>query len=143
VHHIRFFLIGDEVALPVFGKAGVYLGQDFSVLALGVELHQLRHQAGTFGCGLVEMMRWNIPATKSLIPSLLDSMVDMETREVIQKEIEAFPEPYLEEILDFIHFLKGKASKKRMEMMETAILSESVLAKDWLSLEEDEAWKNL
>jgi len=70
-------------------------------------------------------------------------MVDMETREVIQKEIEAFPEPYLEEILDFIHFLKGKASKKRMEMMETAILSESVLAKDWLSLEEDEAWKNL
>jgi hypothetical protein len=27
--------------------------------------------------------------------------------------------------------------------METAILSESVLAKDWLSPEEDEAWKNL
>jgi len=29
------------------------------------------------------------------------------------------------------------------EIMETAILSESVLAKDWLSPEEDEAWKNL
>jgi hypothetical protein len=51
-----------------------------------------------------------------------------------------FSEPYLEEMLVFIHFLKGKASKERME---TAILSESVLAKDWLSPEEDEAWKNL
>ena len=59
---------------------------------------------------------------------------------MIHNEIEVFPEPYLEEILDFIHFLKGKASKKRME---TAILSESMLARDWSSPEEDEAWKNL
>jgi hypothetical protein len=36
--------------------------------------------------------------------------------------------------------MEGKASKERME---TAILSESVLSKDWLSPEEDEAWKNL
>ena len=64
----------------------------------------------------------------------------MKTKELIQKEIEVFPEPYLEEILDFIQFLMGKASKKRME---TAIMSESVLAKDWLSPEEDEAWKSL
>ncbi|MDD1749371.1 MAG: DUF2281 domain-containing protein [Methanothrix sp.] len=64
----------------------------------------------------------------------------MKTRELIQKEIEVFPEPYLEEILDFIHLLKAKASKNGME---TAILSESVLAKDWQSAEEDEAWKNL
>jgi len=33
-----------------------------------------------------------------------------------------------------------ETSKKRME---TAMLSESVLAKDWLSPEEDEAWKDL
>ena len=59
---------------------------------------------------------------------------------MIQKEIDVFPEPYLEEILDFIYFLKVKASKKGME---ASILSESVLAKDWLSPEEDEAWKNL
>ena len=89
---------------------------------------------------LPSTMRWNFPVTKSLLPSSLDSIVDMETKELIQREIEVFPEPYLEEILDFIHFLKGKTSKKRME---TAILSESVLAKDWLSPEEDEAWKNL
>ena len=64
----------------------------------------------------------------------------MKTKELIQKEIEVFPEPYLEEVLDFIHLLKEKATKNRTE---TAILSESVLAKDWLSPEEDEAWKNL
>jgi hypothetical protein len=64
----------------------------------------------------------------------------METKDLIQKEIEVLPEPYFEEILDFIYFLNGRASKKRME---TVILSESVLAKDWLSPEEDEAWKNL
>ncbi len=70
----------------------------------------------------------------------MDSIFDMETKELIKKEIEVFPEPYLEEILDFIRFLKGKASKKRME---TAILSEAMLAKEWSSPEEDEAWKNL
>lgn len=59
---------------------------------------------------------------------------------MIHREIEVFPEAYLEEVLDFIHFLKDKAMKRRME---TAILSESVLARDWLSPEEDEAWKNL
>jgi len=64
----------------------------------------------------------------------------MVTKELIQKEIELIPEPCLEEILDFIRFLKGKASKDKTE---TAILSESALAKDWLSAEEDHAWKDL
>ena len=77
---------------------------------------------------------------KSLLLSSRDSIIDMETKELIQKEIEVFPEPYLEEVLDFIHFLKRKASKKRVE---TAILSEAMLAKEWSSHEEDEAWKNL
>ena len=64
----------------------------------------------------------------------------MEIKDLIQKEIEVFPEPYLEEILDFVNFLKAKASK---EKMETAILSEHVVADDWLRSEEDEAWKDL
>jgi len=59
---------------------------------------------------------------------------------LIHKEIEVFPESYLEEVLDFMHFLKEKAIKRRLE---TTILSESVLARDWLSQEEDEAWKDL
>jgi hypothetical protein len=51
VHHIRFFLVGDEVAFSVFGQAGVYLGQDLSEFAVGVELLQLRTQAGALGRG--------------------------------------------------------------------------------------------
>ncbi|OPY50483.1 MAG: hypothetical protein A4E49_02701 [Methanosaeta sp. PtaU1.Bin112] len=64
----------------------------------------------------------------------------METKELIYKEIEFFSENYLQEVLDFIHFLKEKASR---EKIEKAILSESTLAKDWLSPEEDEAWEDL
>lgn len=77
---------------------------------------------------------------KVLLPSKIDSINDMETKEQILKEIEVFPEPYLEEILDFIYFLKSKASKNRME---TALLSEPILSRDWLSPEEDDAWKDL
>ncbi|MDD2755693.1 MAG: hypothetical protein PHS80_09220 [Methanothrix sp.] len=51
MHHIRFFLIGDEATRFVLGQAGIYLGQDFGVLAVGVELLQLRSQAGALGRG--------------------------------------------------------------------------------------------
>ena len=69
-----------------------------------------------------------------------NSISDMETKDLILKEIEVFPEPYLEEILDFVRFLKDKAMKTRME---SAILSESVLSRVWLNPEEDEARKGL
>jgi hypothetical protein len=111
-------------------------GCDLSAFAFGIELLQLCARARDCwqGCaGLFQLQ-------KVFYPSSLDRILDMKTKELIQKEIEVFPEPYLEEILDFIHFLKVKASKNRME---TAILSESVLAKEWMSPEEDEAWKNL
>lgn len=64
----------------------------------------------------------------------------MEMKEVILKEIERVPEQYHLEILDFIRFLKTKELEQKME---TAIASESSLRKDWMKLEEDEAWKNL
>ncbi len=66
----------------------------------------------------------------------------MKTKELILREIEVFPEPYLKEVLDFICFLKDKCSKERPGV-ETAILSESVLAEEWLTREEDEAWEDL
>lgn len=58
--------------------------------------------------------------------------------EAISNEIRQVPESFLDEILDFVHFLQSKAKKQ-----ETAIASESSLKKDWLSPEEDEAWKDL
>nr|MDO8080129.1 DUF2281 domain-containing protein [Candidatus Freyarchaeota archaeon] len=64
----------------------------------------------------------------------------MDSREIILKEIEQMPDTLLEEILDFIKFLKMKAVQ---EKIETAIQSESSLKKDWLLPEEDEAWGDL
>jgi len=64
----------------------------------------------------------------------------MKTKELILREIEVFPEPYLKEVLDFVRFLKDKSSKRGIE---AAILSEPVLAKEWLAREEEEAWEDL
>ncbi|MDO8444591.1 MAG: DUF2281 domain-containing protein [Deltaproteobacteria bacterium] len=61
-------------------------------------------------------------------------------REALIHEIEQVPEPFLEEVMDFIHFLKSKIIK---EWIDTTIASESSLEKDWLKPEEDEAWQNL
>ena len=67
-------------------------------------------------------------------------MVDLAKRDLILHEMEHVPEPLFNEILDFIHFLKTKALK---EKLETAIVSESSLKKDWLREEEDDAWQDL
>ena len=60
--------------------------------------------------------------------------------EIIKREVEKLSEPLLDEVLDFVHFLKGKTISTKMA---TAFASESALKKDWLRLEEDEAWQNL
>ena len=67
-------------------------------------------------------------------------MANVAKKELILREMEQIPEPLLNEILDFIHFLKTKSLK---EKLETAIASESSLRKDWLKEEEDKAWQDL
>jgi hypothetical protein len=67
-------------------------------------------------------------------------LAGMKTKELILREIEVFPEPYLKEVLDFVRFLKDKSSKRGIE---EAILSEPILAEEWLAPEEDEAWEDL
>lgn len=64
----------------------------------------------------------------------------MSKKELLIAEIEQVPEPFLDEVLDFVHFLKLKIVR---EGMENAVASESSLKKDWLKPEEDQAWKNL
>ena len=64
----------------------------------------------------------------------------MSNKEAVIKEIEQIPEPFLEEVLDFLHFLKAKITKERLD---AAVASQSSLKKDWLKPEEDEAWQNL
>lgn len=53
----------------------------------------------------------------------------MNKKELLIKEIEQVPEPFLDEVLDFVRFLKTKVIK---EQMNIAIASESSLKKDWL-----------
>ncbi|OIP61486.1 MAG: DUF2281 domain-containing protein [Nitrospirae bacterium CG_4_9_14_3_um_filter_53_35] len=64
----------------------------------------------------------------------------MSKKELLISELEQFTEPLLDEVLDFVHFLKTKLTKERID---TAIASESALRKDWLKAEEDEAWQSL
>jgi hypothetical protein len=64
----------------------------------------------------------------------------MSKRELIISEIERVPEPFLDEVLDFVQFLKSKTIKGKLA---TGIASESSLKKDWLRPEEDEAWQGL
>jgi len=64
----------------------------------------------------------------------------MTKEELLRKELQDLPEEYLEEVLDFIRFLKTKTHQKGLEL---AALSESSLKKEWLSPEEDEAWQDL
>ena len=64
----------------------------------------------------------------------------MLSREVLFKEIDGLPAEFMDELQDFVQFLKLKRTKKNME---ATLLSESSLRKDWLSAKEDEAWRDL
>jgi hypothetical protein len=64
----------------------------------------------------------------------------VETKELLLHEIEGAPEPLLAEVVDFIRFLKRQ---KAQEHLETALLTEASLAKDWLKPEEEAAWRDL
>jgi hypothetical protein len=44
------------------------------------------------------------------------------------------------QVLNYLQYLK---IKHQQGMMETALLSEAILAEDWLKPEEEAAWQNL
>jgi hypothetical protein len=64
----------------------------------------------------------------------------MGKKELLIDEIKQVPDSSIDEVLDFVLFLKTKIIKERLD---TAIASESSLKKDWMKPEEDEAWQNL
>ncbi len=59
----------------------------------------------------------------------------MTNKELLIEKLENLPDRYIEKVLEFISCLEKSN-------LETAILSESSLEKDWLKPEE-EAWKDL
>jgi hypothetical protein len=64
----------------------------------------------------------------------------MPSKDAIIQEIEQMPEFLLEEILSFLQRLKQQHLRERLEV---SALSEAALAKDWLRVEEEEAWQDL
>jgi len=64
----------------------------------------------------------------------------MSKKSEIIAELENIPENLLEDVLDYINFLKSKTNRQKLA---TALASESILKKDWLLPEEDEAWRDL
>ncbi|PTV93007.1 hypothetical protein C8C76_1572 [Halanaerobium saccharolyticum] len=64
-------------------------------------------------------------------------MVD---KKELKEKIDKLPENTLEEISDYIDFIMFKKHNKIQDITKA---SEKSLAKDWLTKEEDEAWKNL
>lgn len=56
------------------------------------------------------------------------------TKELLLNEIERIPEPILDEILDFIHFLKGKIEKEKFGI---TIASESSLKIEFNGIEKN------
>jgi hypothetical protein len=64
----------------------------------------------------------------------------MKKIEAIIREVEKLPEPLVDEVWDFVQFLRNKMISGKLD---TAIASESSLRKDWLRPEEYEAWQDL
>ncbi len=61
-------------------------------------------------------------------------------KELVLKEIEELPDPLIEDLLNYVQFLKMKLGQ---EKLGTLLLSESALKKDWLKTAEEEAWQDL
>jgi Protein of unknown function (DUF2281) len=64
----------------------------------------------------------------------------MTTRELIDKELQILPEPLQREVYDFVRFLRERRDE---ESFNGLAASREILARDWDSPEEDEAWANL
>jgi hypothetical protein len=62
------------------------------------------------------------------------------TRELIEKEVANLPESLQREVYDFARFLRFK---REDESFNGLLLSETALARDWSTPEEDAAWASL
>lgn len=66
----------------------------------------------------------------------------LENKAKVQKYLEQLPDKYLNELIEYLHFLQFK-SKSKVSDKSSMLLSEKSLAKEWLTNEEDETWKDL
>jgi hypothetical protein len=66
----------------------------------------------------------------------------IENKEKIQHYLEKLPDTYLVEVIEYLRFLEFK-NKNKITDRSSMLLSEQSLSKDWLTTEENEAWKHL
>jgi len=59
---------------------------------------------------------------------------------VLLHEIETLPAACIDEVIDFVVWIK---QRKLSQIPETMLMSEAALSKDWNTPEEDEAWASL
>lgn len=64
----------------------------------------------------------------------------MSVKKLLRTEIESAPDVLVQEVYDFFTFLKNKEQGTQRADL---IIAESALRKDWLSPEEDAAWRDL
>ncbi|HXT60318.1 MAG TPA: hypothetical protein VN699_16875 [Pirellulales bacterium] len=64
----------------------------------------------------------------------------MTDKEAVLQEIDELPQECIADVLEYVRRLKMQAAIQRSD---AAIASETVLAKDWLRSEEDDAWRDL
>ena len=64
----------------------------------------------------------------------------MSTKQLIESEVAALPEPLQREVYDFVRFLRAKRDE---ESFNGLLLSETALARDWNTPEEEAAWASL
>ena len=69
----------------------------------------------------------------------------MPNHAVLIQEIETLPADCLNEVIDFVAWIKQrKISREQNPLVpETMLMSEASLSKDWNTPEEDEAWAAL
>jgi hypothetical protein len=65
---------------------------------------------------------------------------DMPNRAVLLQEIETLPASCINEVVDFVAWIK---QRKLSQIPETMLLSEASLSRDWDTQDEDEAWASL
>jgi hypothetical protein len=68
-------------------------------------------------------------------------MAQPDTRREIARKLQTLPDEQLAAVLDFVSRLAERGANDRP--FATMLASERVLAREWLSKEEDEAWGDL
>lgn len=62
-------------------------------------------------------------------------------KQILLKTIEELPPDTLDEVVDFVEFVKARCKKEDdWGPHDAMLLSEAALAREWLTPEEDEAW---